>query len=120
MGNINNKFITSQFLLNHVPTNSKRERRIIVYGLLTRYGPQTSCHRKGLKFASYRSICARAPYHAYVSTYTARDSPFEGWIRVLSRLKIESVSSFCRLDVIDRLSLRIFHRISKKLFQMQN
>ena len=27
----------------------KRNRRIIVYGSVTRYGPQTSCQRKGLK-----------------------------------------------------------------------
>ena len=26
----------------------KRKRRIIVYGSVTRYGPRTSCQRKGL------------------------------------------------------------------------
>ena len=28
--------------------SSKRKRRIIAYGLVTRYGPQTNCQRKRL------------------------------------------------------------------------
>ncbi|CAD1468885.1 unnamed protein product, partial [Heterotrigona itama] len=28
-----------------ISTSWKRKRRIIVYGLVTRYGPQTSCQR---------------------------------------------------------------------------
>ena len=42
-GKTNNKFITSQSFLSSdiTPTSSKGKRRIIVYGLVTRYGPQS-------------------------------------------------------------------------------
>ena len=36
-------------LNNFYPASSKRKRRIIVHDLVTRYGPRTSCQRKGLK-----------------------------------------------------------------------
>ncbi|KAF3420761.1 hypothetical protein E2986_10670 [Frieseomelitta varia] len=38
-----NKFITSQSFLSSdiIPTSSKRKRRIIVYGSVTLYGPQS-------------------------------------------------------------------------------
>ena len=48
----NNKFITSQQFLSSdiiIPTNSKRKRRIIVYGLVTRYGPQSVAQRNWLQ-----------------------------------------------------------------------
>ena len=49
-GKTNNKFITFWSFLSIcndiIPTSSKRRRRFIVYGLVARYGPQTS--RKGL------------------------------------------------------------------------
>ena len=38
-GKTNNKFIT--FPVMFIPTCSKRKRRIIAYGLVARYGPQS-------------------------------------------------------------------------------
>ena len=38
-GKINNKFITSE------PTSSRGKQRITVYGLVTRYGPQSVAQR---------------------------------------------------------------------------
>ena len=44
----NNKFVTSQsFLFSNIPTSSKRKRRIIVYGLVSRYGPQSVTSASG-------------------------------------------------------------------------
>ena len=52
-GKTNNKFITSQSFLSSdiTPTSSKGKEsdEFIVYGSVTRYGPQTSCRRERLK-----------------------------------------------------------------------
>ena len=58
LGETNDEFIIYQLFLSSdiIPTSSKRKRRIIVYGSVTRYGPQTSCQRNDLtsKIAQYR------------------------------------------------------------------
>ena len=50
-GKANDKFITSQSFLSSdvVSTSIKRKRRIILYGLVTRYGPQSVAQRKWFK-----------------------------------------------------------------------
>ena len=51
-GKTNDKFIAFQsFLSSDIPTSSERKRRIIVYGLVTRYGPQsTATHVENFLF----------------------------------------------------------------------
>ena len=39
-----------------IPASWKRKRRIIVYGLVTRYGPRTNCQRKRLKKKNKKTI----------------------------------------------------------------
>ena len=48
-GRTNDKFITSRSFLSSdiTPTSSNRKRRIIVYGLVTRYGPQSAASANG-------------------------------------------------------------------------
>ena len=42
-GKTNNKFVTFQSFLSSdiIPTSLERERRIVVYGSVARYGPQS-------------------------------------------------------------------------------
>ncbi|CAD1479226.1 unnamed protein product, partial [Heterotrigona itama] len=49
------RFGHSLWSANQLPAqrNSKEKRRIIVYGLVTRYGPRISCLRKGLIFREH-------------------------------------------------------------------
>ena len=51
MGDItDNKFIASQSFLSSdvTPTSSKREQRVVVYGLVARYGPQAVNPRRSV------------------------------------------------------------------------
>ena len=60
--NIKAKQIISLVLLNHFQWyrtdefERKGNRRIIVYGSVTRYGPRTSCQRRGLNAAEKKSL----------------------------------------------------------------
>ena len=44
----NSKFILNSFYpVNIIPTSSRKKRRITVYGLVTRYGPQSIANASG-------------------------------------------------------------------------
>ena len=51
--------------------SSKRKRRIIVYGSVTRYGPQSVCQRKWLNRCLQRSgkVILRIEYYSVLFIY---------------------------------------------------
>ena len=81
------KQIINSSLFRIILTSSRRKRRVIVYGLVTRYGPRISCQRKGLN-----SVCFSRVFET-VEGFSGRRTKIQQSAAVVAFLRSEA--SFC-------------------------